>query len=308
MTHKYDVAVSFAGEDRHYVEKVVALLKLNNVSVFYDFDFQHELWGEDLYTALMRIYSQEAKYCIPFISKDYKNKTWTRHEVKSAFSRAIEEKVYILPVRLDDTRIEGIPDTVGYVDLRKCSIEYFVGLILKKLGKERLDQSPEVAIFSSKNSQVSTIPKLSIFNNIQAVRHIVDKVGIGQIRPWIKYDSLEEWGCSTSYFIIKKTTDLYGIEKTNNIAIYLESDNENFIRLVKIVLDIHNVEIESESKEIFIDVLSKFFNLLGISVPVGLFNCINRGRKFDEKFDKYTVKNYLQSSNIDTWIVSIESP
>jgi hypothetical protein len=34
--YDYDVAVSFAGEDRHLVEPIVEGLKRKNVSVFYD--------------------------------------------------------------------------------------------------------------------------------------------------------------------------------------------------------------------------------------------------------------------------------
>ena len=36
MDYKYDIALSFAGEDREYVEKVATLLKENGVRVFYD--------------------------------------------------------------------------------------------------------------------------------------------------------------------------------------------------------------------------------------------------------------------------------
>ena len=36
MEYKYDIALSFANEDREYVEKVAAILKENEVSVFYD--------------------------------------------------------------------------------------------------------------------------------------------------------------------------------------------------------------------------------------------------------------------------------
>jgi hypothetical protein len=34
--YQYDVALSFAGEDRHYVEQVAEILKRKGISVFYD--------------------------------------------------------------------------------------------------------------------------------------------------------------------------------------------------------------------------------------------------------------------------------
>jgi hypothetical protein len=43
---QYDVALSFAGEDRALVESVARFLVDLDVSVFYDEFFTHELWGK----------------------------------------------------------------------------------------------------------------------------------------------------------------------------------------------------------------------------------------------------------------------
>jgi hypothetical protein len=40
----------------------------------------------------------------------------------------------ILPARFDDTDIEGLRKTIGYVDLRQETADSFVELILQKLG------------------------------------------------------------------------------------------------------------------------------------------------------------------------------
>jgi hypothetical protein len=100
------VALSFAGEDREYVEKVAEYLKAKSVRVFYDNYEKPTLWGKDLYTHLQEIYYQEAKYTIMFVSSYYAQKLWTNHERKNAQARAFQEnKVYILPARFDDTEI-----------------------------------------------------------------------------------------------------------------------------------------------------------------------------------------------------------
>ena len=44
---KYDVALSFAGDKRPYVEKVAAFLRDNSVRVFYDDFEQIDFWGKD---------------------------------------------------------------------------------------------------------------------------------------------------------------------------------------------------------------------------------------------------------------------
>jgi hypothetical protein len=46
--YDYDVAVSFASEDRVYVEAVVRRLKQHGITVFYDEDELATMWGENL--------------------------------------------------------------------------------------------------------------------------------------------------------------------------------------------------------------------------------------------------------------------
>lgn len=132
----YEVVLSFAGEDREYVEAVADYLKNNNVKVFYDKYEEVTLWGKDLSEHLDKVYRGSARYCVMFISKNYANKVWTSHERRSALAKAIEEKEeYILPVRFDDTEIPGIRPTVGYVDLSKKTPEQLGKMILQKLGR-----------------------------------------------------------------------------------------------------------------------------------------------------------------------------
>lgn len=132
----YEVVLSFAGEDREYVEKVAEYLKNKSVKVFYDKYEEVTLWGKDLTEHLNKVYGGTARYCVMFISKHYKDKVWTTHERRSAFAKAVEERgEYILPVRFDDTRIDGLLPTIGYVDATKKTPEEVGKMILQKLGR-----------------------------------------------------------------------------------------------------------------------------------------------------------------------------
>jgi hypothetical protein len=134
--YKYNVALSFAGEDREYAEKLAELLSEQGLRVFYDKYEQADLWGKDLYQHFQSIYRDMASYCVIFLSQAYAQKLWTRHELKEAQARAFrEQKEYILPVRIDDTEIPGISETVGYIDLRSTTIQKIAELLLKKLRK-----------------------------------------------------------------------------------------------------------------------------------------------------------------------------
>jgi len=131
---EYEVALSFAGEDRKIAEELAGILDGFDVSVFYDLHEQAELWGKDLYQHLQVVYRDKAKYCVIFVSGDYIAKAWTKHELKQAQARALmENREYILPVRLDDAELPGLNATVGYLDLRKYSIEGVADLLMQKL-------------------------------------------------------------------------------------------------------------------------------------------------------------------------------
>ena len=131
---EYDVALSFAGEDRKHAKELADLLKTNGYSCFYDENELANLWGKNLYDYLSLVYKDRARYCVMFLSKHYERKLWTNHERQNAQARAFKEnREYILPVRLDDTEIPGIPPTIGYLDLREISIEKVYEALDKKL-------------------------------------------------------------------------------------------------------------------------------------------------------------------------------
>jgi hypothetical protein len=135
---KYDVALSFAGEDREYVEAVAEGLKAAGVSVFYDKFEAAGLWGKNLVDHLADIYKNRSRYVVMFVSKHYVAKPWTTHERQHAQDRALVAKEeYILPARFDDTEVPGMTNTVGYVSLKELPPERLVELILTKLGKSR---------------------------------------------------------------------------------------------------------------------------------------------------------------------------
>ena len=132
--YKYDFGLSFAGEDREHAKKLADLLKAERIRVFYDRDEEAELWGQDLYQKFQKIYEQECRFFIPFVSANYVAKGWPKHELKQAQARDFKSDVeYILPVRLDDTELPGLNDTTAYIDLRIRSIEDVARHCLKKL-------------------------------------------------------------------------------------------------------------------------------------------------------------------------------
>lgn len=138
----YDVALSFAGEDRDYVKEVAKLLTAAGVSVFYDQFEKALLWGKNLIDHLADIYQNRSRYVVMFISEHYVRKAWPKHERTHAQARAlIAKEEYILPARFDDTEVPGLAGSVGYVDLRGLAPCEFVELLLVKLGRATADRA-----------------------------------------------------------------------------------------------------------------------------------------------------------------------
>ncbi|MGW4032510.1 toll/interleukin-1 receptor domain-containing protein [Streptomyces sp. NPDC004838] len=130
----YDVCFSFAGEDRPYVARVAQILKDKGVRVFYDDYEKSTLWGKDLYEHLSWVYQRSARYCVIFISAAYAEKMWTNHERRNAQDRALTEaREYILPARFDETKIPGMRDSAGFIDLRDMAPSNLADLISAKI-------------------------------------------------------------------------------------------------------------------------------------------------------------------------------
>lgn len=130
----YDVALSYAGEDRGYVEEVARSLAVAGVKVFYDKLEETDLWGKNLYSHLSDVYRTRARFTVMFISRRYAEKRWTNFEREAAQARAFaESREYILPARFDDTEIPGMLPTTGYISVSERSPSELAALILHKL-------------------------------------------------------------------------------------------------------------------------------------------------------------------------------
>lgn len=144
--YQFDVALSFANEDRKYIEKVARYLSKMEIKLFYDKFEEVNLWGKNLYDFFHKTFSSRAKYTVMFISKHYAKKLWSTHERKCAQEKAFRSnKEYILPARFDRTKIPGILDTTGYIELKGMSPKMFAEKIKEKIGRiDRTNFLPDV--------------------------------------------------------------------------------------------------------------------------------------------------------------------
>ena len=139
-TFEYDIALSFAGEQRPIVKNIADELQKHDVSVFYDEFEKSKLWGKSLSKHFRQVYGAKTRYVVTFISKEYPLKNWTDFEFSIARDEANNrENEFILPVKIDDTKVFGLPSDVAYLDLSEVGINGIVESILDKLPKDAND-------------------------------------------------------------------------------------------------------------------------------------------------------------------------
>lgn len=129
----YEVCLSFAGEQRGYVEQVAVAMVDMQVEVFYD-GFVDNMWGRDLSVYFEEVYYSLSCYCMIFSSREYVAKMWPSFERAHAIARQIKEKGdYILPVTMDGTKVPGLPTTIHYEDARKKSPQEIAEAFVRRL-------------------------------------------------------------------------------------------------------------------------------------------------------------------------------
>lgn len=137
--YKYDVALSFASEQREYVEQVANQLNSLGIKCFYDNNYTTKLWGENLLKYLEDVYCRKSQYCIIFISEAYCKKKWTKYEYgvimeRFYFDDPIEDpSQYLLPVRFDDTELSGLRNSLGTISAQETTPEELAQMIYDKI-------------------------------------------------------------------------------------------------------------------------------------------------------------------------------
>ena len=158
--YEFDIGLSFASEQREYVERVAEELNYRGIRVYYDAYDQANLWGRDLGEYFSEVFQDKCHYCIVFASKEYATKMWPTFELENALNKAIKNrKDFILPVRFDQTIIPGIPYTLGYLDAHSHTPVQISQLATKKLGVSEVSSGIEFAFLCT---SIELTPRLKV--------------------------------------------------------------------------------------------------------------------------------------------------
>jgi tetratricopeptide (TPR) repeat protein len=160
-THEFDVAVSFPGEYRAYVNNVVDVLinthKIKPDKIFYDDFYKPFLASLSLDTLLQDIYRKRSNLIVIFLCKKYQEKKWCGLEAR-AIRDLIKEghNKKIMLIKMDDGEVDGFLAIDGWCDARKYEAAKIADFIHQRLtGK---------LVFPIFNSTSAVTPRVSVSN------------------------------------------------------------------------------------------------------------------------------------------------
>ncbi|MBS0028248.1 hypothetical protein ACTJJ0_05700 [Chitinophaga sp. 22321] len=145
--------------------------------------------------------------------------------------------------------------------------------------------------------------KLTAFKNVEELQDKLSENGIGVLRRW-RGDEIG-WMSSSDYFSFGLASNDNGMR--NNLAYYLESDNENYVRTVKLVLNINNAAEKGLAINQFKKIVKNTFKSVQLEMPKGIFDGFQYGKEFQATNKNFITSISLDKSKIDTWKLTIET-
>jgi hypothetical protein len=130
------VGLSFPGESRDYVERVVAELerRLGPNSYFYDNNYVSQLARPSLDVLLQDIYRNRSKLVVVFLSANYQEKEWCGVEFRAIKEIIMErENRRVMFVKMDEGSVDGVFKTDGYIDGRRYTSDEVARFIVERV-------------------------------------------------------------------------------------------------------------------------------------------------------------------------------
>lgn len=110
----YDIALSFAGEDREYAQLLRDVLVDEGYAVFYDLAEQHRIVASDVEKYLGPIYSSGSRFVVAVLGKAYGLKRWTLFEAEKYRDRVENGRVIpIWSIEVPESAFDQLRSTGG---------------------------------------------------------------------------------------------------------------------------------------------------------------------------------------------------
>lgn len=105
--YEFDIAISFAGENRDLANFIVEQLKELDISIFYDKHYEDNYLGGPWAKYFEEVFVQRSRLVVALLDKYHKEKLWPTFE-RDCFCKRVPQGE-VIPVFLDDSTFPGIP-------------------------------------------------------------------------------------------------------------------------------------------------------------------------------------------------------
>lgn len=112
----WDIAISFAGENRELAKVIAEELELQDVHVFFDEFYENNYLGKAWSENFKSIFSEKSSLIVALLDKHHQEKIWPTFE-RDCFTPRVSEGD-VIPVILDDTLFTGIPKDIAAIYFR----------------------------------------------------------------------------------------------------------------------------------------------------------------------------------------------
>ena len=142
MKYTFDFSVSCSGDCRAQAKELAKLLVDKGTIVFYDEFYLAHLLGKRLDNEFSWVFGAGTRFFVPFVSTAYARKPWPQYELGVARREAEKRQgEFILPLRVDDTLLPGLPETVCYLDLRHMGLREVADFLFQKLASSTAESA-----------------------------------------------------------------------------------------------------------------------------------------------------------------------
>lgn len=109
---EFEIAISFAGENRALAKYIAEQLEEIDVRVFFDEYYESNYLGKAWSREFERIFVSDSQYVVCLLDSNHRDKIWPTFE-RECFQKRVSN-AEVLPIYLDDSNFAGIPsDIVG---------------------------------------------------------------------------------------------------------------------------------------------------------------------------------------------------
>ena len=108
--YTYDIALSFAGENRELAKFLAEQFETLDVPVFYDELYEANFLGKALTKQFVKIFKEESRFILCLLDKNHADRVWPTFE-RECFLPRVEDGS-VIPVFIDDTIFVGIPQDI----------------------------------------------------------------------------------------------------------------------------------------------------------------------------------------------------